>query len=126
VRLDQLRQLAARGKLPAGLAWIADFLESGEPLVVFAEHVETHRAVLERFRGAVHILGSDSAAARRQAVDAFQQGDGPQVIVCSIKAGAQGITLTRASNVAFLELDSTPRATIKRRAPRTGSDSTTR
>ncbi|MDQ4048231.1 MAG: SWF/SNF helicase family protein, partial [Actinomycetota bacterium] len=55
-----------------------------------------------------HILGSDSASARQQAVDAFQRGDGPQLIVCSMKAGSQGITLTRASNVAFLELDWTP------------------
>ena len=39
VRLNQLRQLAAAGKLPTALAWIADFLASGEPLVVFADHM---------------------------------------------------------------------------------------
>ena len=44
VRLNQLRQLAAAGKLPTALAWIADFLESGEPLVVFAEHVAIQKA----------------------------------------------------------------------------------
>ncbi|MGH2846445.1 MAG: DEAD/DEAH box helicase [Thermoleophilaceae bacterium] len=108
VRLNNLRQLAAHGKLPTGLAWIADFLASGEPLVVFAEHVATQRAVLERFPDALHILGSDSAAERQRAVDGFQREDGPQLIVCSIRAAAQGITLTRASNVAFLELDWTP------------------
>ncbi|MET0615363.1 MAG: SNF2-related protein, partial [Thermoleophilaceae bacterium] len=41
VRLNNLRQLAARGKLPTALAWVADFLESGEPIVVFAEHIAT-------------------------------------------------------------------------------------
>ena len=35
-----LQRLAARGKLHAALAWIHDFLASGEPLVVFARHVE--------------------------------------------------------------------------------------
>jgi SWI/SNF-related matrix-associated actin-dependent regulator 1 of chromatin subfamily A len=108
VRLNNLRQLAAAGKLPTALAWIADFLESGEPLVVFAEHIATQKAVLARFPDAVHILGADSSMARQKAVDAFQDEDGPQLIVCSMRAASQGITLTRASNVAFLELDWTP------------------
>jgi hypothetical protein len=108
VRLNNLRQLAVRGKLPTALAWIADFLASDEPLVVFAEHVATQHAVLERFPDALHILGADSTENRQRAVDAFQAEDGPQLIVCSMKAASQGITLTRASNVAFLELDWTP------------------
>ncbi len=108
VRLNSLRQLAAAGKLPSALAWIDDFLESGEPLVVFAEHIATQKAVLEHFPKAAHILGADSSVKRQDAVDAFQEEDGPQLIVCSMKAASQGITLTRASNVAFLELDWTP------------------
>jgi SWI/SNF-related matrix-associated actin-dependent regulator 1 of chromatin subfamily A len=108
VRLNNLRQLAGNGKLPAALAWIDDFLVSGEPLVVFAEHVAIQRAVLERFPDAGHILGADSIPDRQRAVDAFQREDGPQLIVCSMKAASQGLTLTRASNVAFLELDWTP------------------
>jgi SWI/SNF-related matrix-associated actin-dependent regulator of chromatin subfamily A-like protein 1 len=108
VRLNNLRQLAVAGKLPTALAWISDFLASGEPLVVFAEHVATQHAVLERFPEAAHILGADSTSNRQRAVDAFQREDGPQLIVCSMKAASQGITLTRASNVAFLELDWTP------------------
>jgi SWI/SNF-related matrix-associated actin-dependent regulator 1 of chromatin subfamily A len=108
VRLNNLRQLAARGKLPTALAWVGDFLESGEPLVVFAEHIATQKAVLERFPGALHILGGDTSPARQHAVDEFQREDGPQLIVCSLKAASQGITLTRASNVAFVELDWTP------------------
>jgi SWI/SNF-related matrix-associated actin-dependent regulator 1 of chromatin subfamily A len=108
VRLNNLRQLAARGKLPTALAWIADFMASGEPLVVFAEHVATQRAVIERFPDAEHILGADPTQYRQRAVDAFQREDGPQLIVCSMKAASQGLTLTRASNVAFLELDWTP------------------
>ena len=108
VRLNNLRQLAAHGKLPTALAWIGDFLASGEPLVVFAEHIAIQRAALERFPGAAHILGADSTHNRQKAVDAFQREDGPQLIICSMKAASQGLTLTRASNVAFLELDWTP------------------
>ncbi|MDQ3587256.1 MAG: DEAD/DEAH box helicase [Actinomycetota bacterium] len=108
VRLNNLRQLAARGKLATALSWISDFLVSGEPLVVFAEHVAMQRAVLDHFPGSVHILGADSTRKRQRAVDAFQAENGPQLIVCSLKAASQGLTLTRASNVAFLELDWTP------------------
>ena len=41
-------------------------------------------------------------------MQAFQEPGGPQLIVCSTRVGAQGITLTRASNVAFLDLEWTP------------------
>ena len=110
VRLNALKLLAARGKLHAALAWIHDFLTSGERLIVFARHREIQHAVVERFPRALHILGSDSHRARDDAQRAFQASDtdGNQLIVCSIEVAGQGITLTRASNVAFLELDWTP------------------
>ncbi len=107
-QLGVLQRLAGSGKLDGALGWIHDFLASGEPLVVFARHREVQQAVIERFPGAVHLVGSDSAAARQRAIDAFQQPDGPQLIICAMRVAAQGITLTRASNVAFLELEWTP------------------
>jgi SWI/SNF-related matrix-associated actin-dependent regulator 1 of chromatin subfamily A len=107
-QLTALQRLAARGKLHSALAWIHDFLASGEPLVVFARHVEVQDAVLERFPDSLHILGRDAIADREAAVRAFQEPDGRQLIVCATRVAAQGITLTRASNVAFLELEWTP------------------
>lgn len=107
-RLNYLRRLAVRGKLRAAFGWIADVVDSGEPLVVFAHHREIQTALLEHFRGAAHVLGGDGAHARAAEIERFQRSDGPPLIVCSLQAGAQGITLTRASNVAFLELDWTP------------------
>jgi SWI/SNF-related matrix-associated actin-dependent regulator 1 of chromatin subfamily A len=107
-QLTTLQRLAARGKLHAALAWIHDFLASGEPLVVFARHVEVQMAVLERFPHALHLLGSDPIAERDAAVRAFQDPDGPPLIIGATRVASQGITLTRASNVAFLELEWTP------------------
>jgi hypothetical protein len=110
VRLGALKLLAARGKLHASLAWIHDFCSSGERLVVFAHHREVQQALLERFPHALHILGRDSQLQRQRALDSFQAPDSPhnQLLVCSIEVAGQGITLTRASHVAFLELDWTP------------------
>jgi hypothetical protein len=107
-QLGTLQRLAARGKLAAALSWIGDFLESGEPLVVFARHVEVQEAVLARFPDAAHLLGKDSITARDAAVAAFQSPGGPQLLIGATRVAAQGITLTRASNVAFLELEWTP------------------
>jgi hypothetical protein len=107
-RLNYLRRLAARGKLGAALGWIADFVTSGEPLVVFAHHREVQAALLDRFPDAAHVLGDDDPAERALAIERFQHPDGAPLIVCSLQAGSQGITLTRASNVAFVELDWTP------------------
>ncbi len=110
VRLNALKLLAARGKLQSALHWIHDFLSSGESLVVFAGHREIQHAVCERFPDALHVLGSDTQRARDRAVREFQAStpEHNRLIVCSIEVAGQGITLTRASNVAFLELDWTP------------------
>jgi SWI/SNF-related matrix-associated actin-dependent regulator of chromatin subfamily A-like protein 1 len=107
-QLGTLQRLAARGKLAGGLAWIHDFLASGERLVVFARHLEVQEAVLERFPGAAHLLGRDALAERDATVGAFQAQDGAQLLVAATRVAGQGLTLTRASNVAFLELEWTP------------------
>jgi SWI/SNF-related matrix-associated actin-dependent regulator of chromatin subfamily A-like protein 1 len=107
-QLGTLQRLAARGKLAAAMAWIEDFLASGEALVVFARHVEIQKAVVARFPDALHLLGDDSLPARERSIAAFQDPQGPALIVCATRTAAQGITLTRASNVAFLELEWTP------------------
>jgi SWI/SNF-related matrix-associated actin-dependent regulator of chromatin subfamily A-like protein 1 len=110
VRLNALKLLAARGKLHGALTWIHDFCASGERLVVFARHREIQQRVLDHFPAALHILGTDSAAARESALQRFQEPDGQrnQLVVCSVEVAGHGLTLTRSSNVAFLELDWTP------------------
>jgi SWI/SNF-related matrix-associated actin-dependent regulator of chromatin subfamily A-like protein 1 len=107
-QLNVLKRLAARGKSGAALAWIDDFLASDEPLVVFCGSREVQELALVRFPEALHLLGRDSVEQREAAVRAFQDPGGPQLLVAATRIGGQGITLTRASNVAFLDLDWTP------------------
>jgi len=106
-QLNALRRLASRGKGNAAMTWIEDFLASDEALVVFAGHREMQERLLERFPDALHLLGRDSIMAREAAVQAFQAGEG-RLLVCATRVAGQGITLTRASNVAFLDLEWTP------------------
>jgi SWI/SNF-related matrix-associated actin-dependent regulator of chromatin subfamily A-like protein 1 len=107
-QLNILKRLAARGKSGAALAWIEDFLASDEALVVFCSNREVQELALARFPDALHLVGSDSVEEREAAVQAFQDPSGPQLLVASTRIGGQGITLTRASNVAFLDLEWTP------------------
>ncbi len=106
-QLNALRRLASRGKGNAAMAWIEDFLASDEPLVVFAGHREMQDRLVERFPDALHLLGRDSIGAREAAVQAFQAGES-QLLVGATRVAGQGITLTHASNVAFLDLEWTP------------------
>jgi SWI/SNF-related matrix-associated actin-dependent regulator of chromatin subfamily A-like protein 1 len=107
-QLNVLKRLAARGKSGGALAWIDDFLASDEPLVVFCGNREVQELAMRRFPDALHIVGSDTVDQREAAVQAFQRPDGPQLMIASTRIGGQGITLTRASNVAFLDLEWTP------------------
>ena len=106
--IEKLKQAAARGKLDACCEWINDVLETGEKLVVFAHHQEIQRALLDRYPDAARVVADDSVAVRDVQVQRFQSDPACRLIVVSLKAGGVGITLTAASNVAFLELGWTP------------------
>jgi len=109
VKIGELKRLAVRGKLDSCIEWIREFLESGEKLVIFAVHKFVIDALMEEFNDiAVKIDGSVSPDKRQAAVDAFQNNDDIRVFVGNVKAAGVGITLTKASNTCFLELEWTP------------------
>ncbi len=108
VRVGVLKRIAAQGKLKACQEWIGDFLESGKKLVAFAYHREIQHALLAGCPGAARIFGDDSATTREAEVRRFQTDDKCRVMIASLRAGREGITLTAASDVCFLEQGWTP------------------
>lgn len=107
--IETLKQIAVRSKLDHAMEWTENFLNSGEKLVVFAIHKFVIDAFMKRFEKlAVKIDGSVSDSNRQLAVDKFQNEAKTRLFVGNIKAAGVGITLTAASNVAFLELPWTP------------------
>lgn len=108
VRFEKLKQLAVKGKIDAVINWIYDFLESGEKLIVFAEHHNVIDRIMKTFKSqAVKIDGSVSTKQRQFAIDKFQGDPNCRLFVGS-RAAKEGITLTAASNTAFVELWWTP------------------
>lgn len=105
--LASTRHALAVGKMPALLEMIGAYEEQEEPLVVFS----AHRAVVEELGkrpGWATILGGDGGAEDRTNIEeAFQRGE-LKGIAATIAAGGVGITLTRASNMIFTDLDWTP------------------
>lgn len=102
VKFMTLRSLAAKGKIAQAADFIRNFLANGNPLIVFCSLREIVKELQKLFPDAVRVTGSDSMAEKQAAVDAFQSGNA-QLIICSIKAAGVGLTLTAASNVAFVE-----------------------
>jgi SWI/SNF-related matrix-associated actin-dependent regulator 1 of chromatin subfamily A len=103
--VEALKQSAVRGKMKAAISWISNFLESGNKLVVFAHHKTTITKLMEAFPNiSIKIDGSVSAEGRQTAINRFQDDPSIRLFVGQMQAAGTGITLTTASNVAFLEL----------------------
>ena len=107
VRIAALKRLAAHGKKEAAKEWIKEFLESGKKLVVFCWHRDVAQEYAEML-GAPLIIGGIGDQERSDAVDKFQSDPETRVIVCNVKAGGVGLTLTAASDVLMLELGWSP------------------
>lgn len=104
VRFMILRSLATKGKIAQAVDFIRTFLDSGKKLIVFCSLHEIVDELQKIFPRAVTVTGRDSSVNKQASVDAFQNNPNVQLIICSIKAAGVGLTLTAASDVAFIEL----------------------
>ena len=104
-KIGYLRRLTGVGKVAAASAWIAKAIRLGEPVVVFVEHQPVLRALLKRLKKQrirhVVVEGKTPSKHRQFAVDAFQANEYPVFI--GSKAAKEGITLTAARHLLFLE-----------------------
>lgn len=104
VQIGILKNLAAKGKLKETIQFINDFRENGEKIILFCNLHEIVDKLLSVYPSAVCVTGRQNTEEKQASVDAFQKNPKTDIIICSIKAASVGITLTAASNVAFIEL----------------------
>ncbi len=110
--VNTLCRLAGQAKIHAAKEWTADFLDSGEKLLVFAENIDMIDALTTAVDPPIpRIAGSVKRADRDVIVDRFQGVEGLeplQAIVLQIDAAGEGLTLTEAHNVLHAQLCWTP------------------
>ena len=105
--LNDLRHICGQIKVDYAADWIKQYREqTGKPIVVFTHH----RDVLKRLASKVNarvISGATDSKERQELVDDFQAGK-IGVLVCNTMAAKEGITLTKADTVLFIEREWTP------------------
>ena len=110
-QLSLVRKVSAVAKAPLVAEYIIEAVESQGKVVFFAHHQDVLDLVESTIHNAglktVRIDGKVPPASRQALVDEFQNGDA-QVFIGSIRACAEGITLTASSTVMFGEMDWTP------------------
>lgn len=103
VRINILRQISARGKIKEVVEFVQDFREQGQKIVLFCSLHEVVDGLKAAFPSAVSVTGRENQEQKQAAIDSFQNNPKTDIIICSIKAASVGLTLTSASNVAFVE-----------------------
>lgn len=104
VRIGILKDITARGKLKEVIDFVKDFRENGKKIILFCNLHEIVDRLLAAFPSAVCVTGRQNMGEKQASVDAFQKNPKTDIIICSIKTASAGITLTAASDVAFIEL----------------------
>jgi len=108
LRWEALKQLAVEGKMAGVYAWLDEFMESDEKVVVFGLHTSVIERIARRYN-APYIHGSVKIEHRQYHVDRFQTDPKCRMIVGNMQAMGEGLTLTAASNVAFVEYGWNPK-----------------
>jgi SNF2 family DNA or RNA helicase len=103
---SKLRALLAESRIPAMLEIVEQYEESETPLIVFSDHRKPIDTLATRDGWAV-ITGDTDKLERRNIVKRFQNGE-LKGIGLTIAAGGVGLTLTRASNILFVDMNFRP------------------
>jgi len=102
--LAEIMKESGMRKIKAASEFISDLLQSGEPVVVFAHHKDVVRGLVEELKDhkPVVVVGDTPSAKRTENIAAFQSG-ATKVIVGNIAAMSEGVDLSAADTIVFVE-----------------------
>ncbi len=110
--LTDLRHQCGLLKVNSTVAWVKEYKEQNPdtPLVVFFHHKDVGTALMNALKkdySIAGIVGGTDAQVRQQRVEQFQSG-ALDILCCSTLAAKEGITLTAADTVLFVEREWVP------------------
>jgi SWI/SNF-related matrix-associated actin-dependent regulator 1 of chromatin subfamily A len=102
--LAEIMREAGMRKIKAASEFISDLLQSCEPVVVFAHHKDVVHGLVEELKDhkPVVVVGDTPAIKRTENIAAFQSGQ-TKVIVGNIAAMSEGVDLSAADTIVFVE-----------------------
>ena len=135
--LTDLRHHCGLMKVNATVEWAREYWTQNpdNPLIIFTHHKDVMSNLMEAFASAKdwpvkikgsHISGEVSAEGRTKVVERFQNGE-LNLLICSTIAAKEGLTLTAADTVIFVEREWVPgwEEQAEDRVNRIGQDSDT-
>jgi len=109
VKIEKLKQIAAKGKLNKIFDFIDNFLSYDEKLIIFAKHKEIYNKIIERYKDiSVHVVGGMSTQQKNNSVEKFKTDENTKLFIGAINAAGVGLNLTESNTVIFVEFDWTP------------------
>jgi|5B_taG_2_1085324.scaffolds.fasta_scaffold05287_3 SWI/SNF-related matrix-associated actin-dependent regulator 1 of chromatin subfamily A len=109
--LNDLRHICGQIKVDYAAEWVKQYHnQTGKPIVIFTHHRDVLKRMaskLQRVGNVQTISGDTNSKKRQELVDDFQAGH-ISVLVCNTIAAKEGITLTAADTVLFIEREWTP------------------
>ena len=112
--LTDLRHVCGRIKVRAALDWLREYrYQTGKPVVIYTHHKDVMDMLCEDMDEEEpqfiyrRISGETPSEKRAENVDSFQRGE-LDVLACSTLAAKEGITLTAADTVLFIEREWVP------------------
>lgn len=113
---SEARRDLALSKVPMAVEHIKRLVDAGEKVIAFAIHKDVVKAVREEFPTAARIVGgmtpkqveAEKLRFQGNEDDGIEPEEDCRVIICNLKAGGVGHTLTEATVVIFIEVWSVP------------------
>ena len=107
-KLEALKQASFKAKRNSMIAWIKEYLEINDKLVVFIWHRESCEILENEFKGECVSITGDTPTHKREAIkEQFQNDPKIKLFIGQIKSAGVGLTLTASKAVAFLEFGTT-------------------
>lgn len=123
-KLNELKQLAAKGKMKQVVEWVHNFMKSSEQkLLLFAINKFVVKDLVKAFPDALTLVGDTPTNVRHENVKKFSTDPDSRLFIIS-EAGGVGLNLVAASTIGILQYPWNPGklAQVEHRAVRIGQE----